>query len=83
MKQQTPSDPRERWKLDIVKRLREGRRNDGTDLRWVVTEVHIEAADEIERLRVALREAEKIIAAKGGWEGDEWQLRHADVLARS
>lgn len=35
---------------DIVVRLREGRSN-GTDLRWTVTQVHREAADEIEQLR--------------------------------
>jgi hypothetical protein len=41
---------------DIVRRLREGR-TDGTDLRWDVTDVHREAADEIERLHAALKVA--------------------------
>jgi hypothetical protein len=40
-------------RFDIVIRLREGR-TDGTDLRWDVTDVHREAADEIVRLRAAL-----------------------------
>lgn len=35
---------------DLVKRLREGR-TDGSDLRWTVTDIHVEAAAEIERLR--------------------------------
>lgn len=35
---------------DIVERLREGRTN-GTALRWCVTDIHREAADEIEWLR--------------------------------
>ena len=34
---------------DLVTRLREGRTN-GTGLRWVVADIHKEAADEIERL---------------------------------
>lgn len=42
--------------IDIVKRLREGR-TDGTGLRWMVTDEHREAADEIERLRKALSSA--------------------------
>lgn len=37
-------------KTDIVNRLREGS-TDGTELKWAVTEVHLEAADELERLR--------------------------------
>ena len=40
--------------MDIVKRLREGR-TEGTDLRWQVTDIHLEAADEIERLRAIVR----------------------------
>lgn len=36
--------------IDIVIRLREGRTN-GSYLRWAVTDVHQEAANEIERLR--------------------------------
>ena len=39
---------------DLVKRLREGR-TDGTSLRWAVTPIHTEAADEIERLRAVMR----------------------------
>lgn len=39
---------------DLVKRLREGRTR-GTDLRWHVTDIHIEAADLIEQLEAALR----------------------------
>ena len=48
---------------DIVQRLLEGRTN-GTDLRWAVTAVHVEAAEEIERLRerVAILEAELRVA---------------------
>ena len=40
---------------DIVERLREGR-TDGTALRWSVTDIHHEAASEIERLRLAFTE---------------------------
>ena len=36
--------------IDIVTRLREGRSN-GSNHRWTVTNIHREAADEIERLR--------------------------------
>lgn len=43
--------------FDLVTRLREGRTN-GTDLRWRVTDTHIEAADEIERLRHIIRQLE-------------------------
>ena len=35
---------------DIVERLRTGP-TDGTNLKWVVRPIHIESADEIERLR--------------------------------
>jgi hypothetical protein len=35
---------------DIVERLREGK-TDGTHLRWMVTNIHLEAAAEVERLR--------------------------------
>lgn len=35
---------------DLVTRLREGRSN-GSNLRWTVRSEHIEAADEIDRLR--------------------------------
>lgn len=45
---------------DLVVRLREGRTN-GTMLCWTVGHIHLEAADEIERLRkkVQLLESEK------------------------
>lgn len=46
---------------DIRKRLREGR-TDGTDLRWTVTEVHREAADEIDRLLAERDEARAQVA---------------------
>lgn len=36
--------------IDIVRRLREGR-TEGTDLRWQPSDIHREAAAEIERLR--------------------------------
>jgi hypothetical protein len=40
----------EHQSTDLVTRLREGRM-DGTGLRWSVTDIHREAADEIARLR--------------------------------
>ena len=41
---------------DIVDRLRGGI-TDGTQLRWMVTPIHQEAADEITRLRAAVADA--------------------------
>lgn len=41
---------------DLVERLREGRRDDGTDLRWMVTPIHLEAASEITRLQERVEE---------------------------
>lgn len=43
---------------DIVERLRTGRSDDSHFI-WTVTPTHIEAADEITRLRELLSEAEK------------------------
>lgn len=48
---------------DILERLRTGS-TDGTALRWSVTPVHIEAADEIEKLRAERDEAVQ--------RGDDW-----------
>ena len=50
-----PYQGRKLMEWDIVQRLREGRTN-GSNLLWSVTAIHREAADEIERLREALRE---------------------------
>ena len=44
--------------IDLVIRLREGRTN-GSHLRWAVTDVHQEAADEIERLRMLIAAARR------------------------
>lgn len=49
-----PYQGRKLMEWDIVQRLREGRTN-GSNLLWSVTAIHREAADEIERLREALR----------------------------
>lgn len=53
--------------MDIVKRLREGR-TVGTDLRWQVTDIHVEAAAEIEQLRALLVESyvENLYSAMAG-----------------
>lgn len=51
---------------DLVTRLREGRSND-SNLQWTVTSVHIEAADEIDRLRAVnadLLEALKMLRSQ-------------------
>lgn len=64
---------------DLVTRLREGRTN-GSNLQWTVRSEHVEAADEIDRLRAVnadlmdalvkaanwFREYEAIHIAKGG-----------------
>ena len=47
-------------RMDIVIRLREGR-TDGSDLRWTPSPEHLEAADEIERLRFLLKDADKVV----------------------
>jgi hypothetical protein len=49
--------------MDIVKRLREGRTDD-TDLRWQVTDIHREAADNIEQLRERIVWLEQNVARK-------------------
>ena len=51
---------RQQGMSDIVKRLREGR-TDGTDLRWSVTDVHLEAAAEIARLRAEVEQRDRMI----------------------
>lgn len=58
---------------DLVTRLREGRTN-GTALRWQVFAIHLEAADEIERLTAQLAEARQAErAAVVAWlEGLHW-----------
>ena len=46
----------------ISERLREGRTN-GTDLRWMVTDIHREAADTIDALVAVLKPAREAIAS--------------------
>lgn len=61
---------------DIVERLREGR-TDGTALRWAVTDIHREAADEIERLRAEVERLKKRVS----WQRDQTVRAYAEVIA--
>ena len=53
-----PYQGRKLMEWDIVQRLREGRTN-GSNLLWGVSDIHREAADEIERLREERDEARR------------------------
>ena len=77
---------------DIVTRLRAGT-TDGTSLTWAVTDIHQEAADQIERLRAENEDLKtSVIAFCGPWAAryaSEWGLpegtlhpTHYDILEK-